>query len=108
MDIPRLIDHFEILQELGRGGMGTVYLAHDVNLDRKVAIKVVNLDSVNTEQERKNQDLLAERLVREAKISAALDHPGIVTMLQVGLHGNQPYLVMQYVEGPTLEALLSA
>jgi serine/threonine protein kinase len=108
MDIPRLIDHFQILKELGRGGMGTVYLAHDMNLDRNVAIKVVNLDSVNNEREQKDRDLLAERLVREARISAALDHPGIVTILQVGLYGNRPYLVMQYVEGPTLEALLSA
>jgi len=101
------IDHYEILRELGHGGMGKVYLARDLSLDRLVAIKVVSLEVAATEKERKEREAFTERLIREAKISAALDHSGIVTIHQVGLFEKQPYIVMQFIDGPTLESLLA-
>ncbi|HLJ48470.1 MAG TPA: serine/threonine-protein kinase [Bryobacteraceae bacterium] len=104
------IDHFEIVRELGRGGMGRVYLARDTRLERQVAIKVVNLEPAETETERKERAAVTERLLREARIAATLDHPGIVTIYQVGISevaGDQvPYIAMQFIDGPTLEALL--
>src|ERR1022692_2368765 len=101
------IDHFEVIRELGHGGMGKVYLARDLRLDRNVAIKVVTIEA-RTENERIERDDFLERLKREAKIAAALDHPGIVTVYHVGEHGNEPYVVMQFIDGPTLETLTHA
>jgi serine/threonine protein kinase len=103
--IPKAIDHFEILKRLGSGGMGMAFLARDTNLGRNVAIKVVRLEDAVTEQE---WEMLTERLLREAKIAAALDHSAIVMVLHVELYANQKYLVMQLVNGVTLESMLES
>ena len=107
MPAPKLIDHFEVIRELGQGGMGKVYLARDSRLDRPVAIKVVTIEAKTAEEQIERDDFL-ERLKREAKIAAALEHPGIVTIYHSGEHGNEPYVVMQFIEGPTLETLVHA
>lgn len=111
MEDRKRIGQFEILRELGRGGMGKVYLANDTLLDRKVAIKVVSFALV--EREQADLEVFSERLVREAKIAASLDHPGIVAVYQVGRvdekpeKPGKPYIVMQFVDGPDLDSLLT-
>ena len=91
----RTISHYSILHKLGAGGMGEVYLARDTTLSRKVAIKFLSQNSVAGEQARK-------RLVREAKAAAALDHPHICAVYEVGEEADHSFIVMQYVEGETL------
>jgi serine/threonine protein kinase len=85
---------------LGRGGMGAVYLAEHLELHRKVAIKVL----VPGKDE--DQRLALERFQREARAAAALDHPNIVRIFDVARHAETPYLVMEYVEGKTLQQIL--
>jgi serine/threonine protein kinase/tetratricopeptide (TPR) repeat protein len=89
------ISHYSILRELGAGGMGEVYLAQDTMLSRKVAIKFLSQHSVAGEQARK-------RFVREARAAAALDHPHICAVYEVGEEAGHSFIVMQYVEGETL------
>jgi eukaryotic-like serine/threonine-protein kinase len=91
----RTISHYRIMRNLGGGGMGEVYLAQDTTLSRKVAIKFISQNSVAGEQARK-------RLVREAKAAAALDHPHICAVYEVGEEAGYSFIVMQYVGGETL------
>ncbi len=86
---------FTIERELGRGGMGTVYLARDLSLDRLVAIKVLPPDLAFN-------PVLRERFVREAKLAASLSHPNIVHVHAVEEQGDLLAIVMQYVDGETL------
>jgi serine/threonine-protein kinase len=86
---------YEILRELGRGGMGAVYLARDPGLDRNVAIKVLPPEFAV-------QPALRERFVREAKLAASLSHPNIVHVHAVEEQGDFIAFVMQYVDGETL------
>ena len=89
--------HYQIRAKLGAGGMGEVYLADDTRLNRKVAIKFLPAASTSDERARK-------RLVREAQAAAALDHPNICAIHEVGEADGQTFIVMQYVEGETLAA----
>jgi eukaryotic-like serine/threonine-protein kinase len=86
---------YTIERELGRGGMGTVYLARDLSLDRYVAIKVLPPDLAFN-------PVLRERFVREAKLAASLSHPNIVHVHAVEEQGDLLLIVMQYVDGETL------
>ncbi|MFY9608027.1 MAG: protein kinase [Blastocatellia bacterium] len=95
----KTISHYRILQKLGAGGMGEVYLAEDTQLDRKVAIKFLPPGTVVDDQARR-------RLVREAKAAAKLDHPNICAIHEVGEADGQSFIVMQYVEGETLASRL--
>src|SRR5687767_7365120 len=90
-----LAGEYSIQRELGRGGMGIVYLARDVQLDRDVAIKVLPPALAETAASR-------ERFVREARIAAGLSHPHIVPIHRVGEAGGFVFFVMSYVEGETL------
>ncbi|MGI5862671.1 MAG: serine/threonine-protein kinase [Myxococcales bacterium] len=81
--------------KLGQGGMGSVFLAHDLSLDRKVAIKVLAGELCHDEE-------FVTRFEREAKLTAALDHPNIVPVYAVGKHGGRPFIVMKLLEGVTL------
>jgi len=91
---------YDILGELGRGGMATVFLAHDLALDRRVAIKVMapQLAAV---------DGMAERFLLEARVAAALSHPHIVPIHAVRRSGDLLYFVMQYVAGRSLDVVLA-
>ena len=89
-----LRDRYRLDSELGRGGMGTVYRATDLELHREVAVKVLSAASQTSEAR--------ERLLREARAAAALNHPHIVTIHDVGEENGSPFLVMELVPGPRL------
>ncbi len=92
------VGRYEIQRRLGRGGMGSVYVAHDPVLGRMVAIKVFagDLDLPDAR----------ERFSREARAAAALSHPNIVTVYDFGEYDSQPFIVMEYVAGETLAAFI--
>ena len=92
---------YEILTPLGAGGMGEVYLAEDTKLGRKVAIKFLPTDSVANEQAYK-------RLLREARAAAMLDHPNICAIHEVSDADGRSFIVMQYVDGVTLESRMKS
>jgi serine/threonine protein kinase len=92
------VGRYEIQRRLGRGGMGTVYVAHDPVLGRLVAIKVFLSDLELPDA--------AERFTREARSAAALNHPNIVTVHDYGDVASQPYIVMEYVQGETLAEMI--
>ncbi len=86
---------YQVVRELGRGGMGIVFLARDIALHRTVAIKVLRHEFVDSEDHR-------ERFRREARLTARLNHPGIVPVYTLGEHHELVYIVMQYVHGSSL------
>jgi serine/threonine protein kinase len=92
------VGRYEIQRRLGRGGMGTVYVAHDPVLGRMVAIKVFLSDLELPDA--------AERFTREARSAAALNHANIVTVHDFGDVALQPYIVMEYVQGETLAEII--
>jgi serine/threonine protein kinase/formylglycine-generating enzyme required for sulfatase activity len=98
------IGRYEITDELGRGGMGVVYRALDTTIGRTVAVKVVRLSESGTPAEAHN---LRERLVREARAAGALSHPNIVAVYDFGQEGDTAYIVMEFIRGRTLEAVLA-
>lgn len=94
------IAQYVVQDIIGRGGMGAVYLAEHVELHRKVAVKVL------VPAQGEDQRLALERFIREARAAAALDHPNIVRIFDVARHNNVPYLIMEYVDGETLQQVL--
>src|SRR5215213_10924458 len=86
-----LKDRYELRRELGRGGMATVYLAHDVRHDRPVALKVLHPEVARM--------LGTERFLREIKLAARLQHPHIVSVHDSGDAADQFWFTMPYVEG---------
>src|SRR3954471_923043 len=90
-----LAGEYSIERELGRGGMGVVYLAREVRLAREVAIKVLPPDLAESEA-------LREQFVREAQTAARLSHPNIVPIHRVDEAGGYVYFVMAYINGETL------
>src|SRR5262245_41904503 len=99
------IGHFEILELVGRGAMGAVYRAVDPIIGRLVAIKVSRLVGYNDGQE---AAFLRDRLFKEARAAGNLSHSGIVTVYQLGTQDEQSYIVMEYIDGSTLESRLAA
>ncbi len=93
--IGQSFSHYRVLSRLGAGGMGEVYLAEDTSLGRKVAMKFLPPESAENPGANK-------RLIREAQAAAALDHPHICAIYEVGQEGSRSYIVMQYIEGETL------
>jgi len=97
---PTAIGHYRITRRLGAGGMGVVYAARDERLGRSVAIKMIHAET---------QDPKArERLWREARSAARVNHPNICQVHEVGEHGGEPYLVMELLEGESLASRLTA
>lgn len=92
-DMPTRLAHFEIVGRLGAGGMGVVFEARDAVLGRRVALKLLHPAS---------SDGASVRLLREAQALAKLSHPNVVTVYEVGLAGDNPFVAMELVEGVTL------
>ena len=97
--IGQTISHYRVIQKLGAGGMGEVYLAEDQQLNRKVAIKFLPAEVASDERAR-------QRLLREARTAATLDHPNICAIYEVGQEGDHSFIVLQYIEGETLASRL--
>lgn len=93
-----LANKYKLISVLGAGGMGTVYKAKDILVDRIVAIKVLRADSHN--------DDLIRRFQREAKIAARIDHRNCLGLLDFGIDNDRPYLVMPFVDGRTLSEFI--
>jgi len=93
-----LIGQYELIRELGRGGMGIVYLARDPRLGRRVAVKL--LQTVDPEW--------TERFLIEARATAQFNHENIVVIHEVGVHEGSPFMVLEYLEGRTLGAVLES
>lgn len=98
MAAPRSIARYEVMNRIGRGGMGALYLARDPNIDRLVAIKLLHADL--------DREDLRERFAREARSAGALNHPNIVTIFDYGLFEEAPFIVMEYIRGETLAELV--
>src|SRR5437763_5974712 len=98
------IGRYKIVRELGRGAMGVVYHAIDPNIGRPVAIKT---SQFGTGRKPEELERMRERLFREARSAGRLSHPGIVTIYDVEQQGDLAYIAMEYVDGPTLDQLLS-
>jgi len=94
--IGKMLGHYQIVEEIGSGGMGIVYKARDLHLDRFVALKIL-LPGRAADQERKR------RFVREAKICSALNHPNIIHIYDISAEAGVDLIAMEYVEGKTLD-----
>lgn len=99
MSIPEKIGRYIIKAELGRGGMATVYHAHDPLFEREIALKILPREMLHDPQFR-------SRFEREIKMVASLEHPSIVPVYDVGDEGGQPYFVMRFMTGGSLADLI--
>jgi serine/threonine-protein kinase len=93
------ISHYALEMELGRGGMGVVYRAKDLRLERTVALKLLSEEYAKRPDQRR-------MILTEARIAAALNHPGVTTIYEVGEHEGQLFIAMELVSGKTMRALL--
>jgi tetratricopeptide (TPR) repeat protein/predicted Ser/Thr protein kinase len=103
-ELPRgtTIGRYTVLELVGRGGMGEVYAAYDPQLDRKIALKLLQTDG------REAEARAEARLLREAKAIARVSHPNVVTVHDAGTFGNRIFVAMEFVEGATLKEWLAA
>ncbi len=96
-----MVDHFKVMRLIGRGGMGEVYLARDIKLGRRAALKVVSTRALGS------PEALAA-FQREARTTARFNHPNIVTLHAVGEHEGRPYVALEYLKGEDLGTRIAA
>jgi serine/threonine protein kinase len=99
--IGQTLGHYRVLQKLGEGGMGVVYLAEDTKLGRRVALKLL------PEEYARQQERL-QRFLSEARLASSINHPNIVSIYELGEHEGQRFIAMEYVPGKSLRAMLEA
>ena len=97
--IGRTLSHYEIIEEISRGGMGVVYRARDLNLGREVALKVLPEDLVNDR-------LRGERMLQEARAAALIEHPHIAVIHEVGTADGVTFIAMELIRGEKLSDVL--
>jgi len=97
----RTVSHFQILEKIGEGGMGEVYKARDITLDRLVAIKFLPPEATRDSERRR-------RFLQEARAASALNHPNIITIHEIAEIDGGYFIVMEYVHGRTLGAVIAA
>jgi Serine/threonine protein kinase len=95
----QILGHYEILNRIGEGGMGIVYLGRDTKLDRLVAVKMLN-------KRFERQEENVHRFIREAKAASALNHPNILTIFEIGEFEGSHFIVSEYVDGKTLREII--
>jgi serine/threonine protein kinase len=94
------VGHYQILEKLGEGGMGVVYKARDVLLNRTAALKFLPAEESGTDEKRR-------RFIQEAQAASALNHPNIITIYEVAKDGDRDFIAMEFVQGQTLDQLLA-
>ena len=99
--------NYKILKKIGQGGMSTVYLAHDISLDRKVAIKTLRIDPLLRSGEDRKREMLL-RFLQEARAAAKLNHPNIVSIYHVGSMNGIFYIAMEYLKGRSFRELMTS
>src|SRR5258708_2085886 len=96
---PETISHFQLIQKLGEGGMGAVYLAQDLKLGRPVALKIL------PEQTRTDDDTV-DRLIIEGRGASALNHPNVAHIYEAGEDDEISFIAMEFVEGERLDSVI--
>jgi serine/threonine protein kinase len=100
MMIGQVLSHYEVLEEISRGGMGIVYRARDLKLDRLVALKVLPPELVSDSRRK-------QRFIREAKAAAALNHPHIGVVHEIDESEGSTFIAMEFIEGEMLRDLMA-
>src|SRR5882724_663490 len=93
------VGHYEILEKIGEGGMGMVYKARDILLNRTAALKFLPADSASADDKRR-------RFIQEAQAASALNHPNIITIYEVAQAGERDFIAMEFVQGQPLDHLI--